>query len=84
MDPEVWQEIIKTLAGKVPEMVVFLFLVGVFMRAQRNMVREFVRYMQSRDDQFEEVMNENTDALRENTKVLGAALHVLDMEKNSG
>ncbi len=80
MDPEVWQEIIKTLAGKVPEMVVFLFLVGVFMRAQRNMVREFVAYMKSRDEQFEEVMNENTDALRENTKVLGAALHVLELD----
>ena len=28
------------------------------------------------------VMNENTDAMRENTKVLGAALHVLEIEED--
>jgi hypothetical protein len=73
----VWSEILVALAAKVPDLVVFLMLVYVFMRAQKNMVREFVGYMASKDEQFEAVLEENTKALNENTKALGAALHVL-------
>ncbi len=80
MDPQMWQDVLVALVGKVPEMVVFLFLVWVFMRAQRSMVREFVSYMKSKDEELATVMDENTNALRENTKVLGAALHVLELD----
>lgn len=74
----VWGEIVTALAAKVPEMVVFLLLVGVFMRAQKNMVKEFTNYMASKDEQFEGVIEQNTQALRENTKALGVAMHFLE------
>ena len=74
----VWSEILVALTAKVPDLVVFLMLVYVFMRAQKNMVKEFVGYMTSKDEQFESVLEKNTKALNENTKCLGAALHVIE------
>jgi hypothetical protein len=77
MEPAVWNEILLALASKVPDLVVFLLLVFVFQRTQRSMVKEFTSYMTQKDEQFESVLEENTNALNENNRVLGAALHVI-------
>jgi Na+-transporting methylmalonyl-CoA/oxaloacetate decarboxylase gamma subunit len=75
-----WNEILVTLAGKAPDLVVFLILVWVFMRSQKNIVSEFVGYMRDKDEEMESVLQENTEALRENTRVIGAAMHALESE----
>ena len=70
--------ILESLANKVPEMVVFLILGIAFHRNQAKTVSAFTGYLRSRDDQYEAVIGRNTDALEDNSRALGAALHVIE------
>lgn len=64
-----------------PELLVFLILVFVFMRAQNNIVKEFTGYMKGKDEEIEVTIKDNTSVIRENTKVLGAALRLIEEDK---
>lgn len=75
MTTEVWIE----LAKAVPNLVVFTVLVIVFMRGQRNLSTNFLTYMKHQDDELMElsargskVIEENSDIIRDNSKILGA------------
>jgi 1,4-dihydroxy-2-naphthoate octaprenyltransferase len=65
----------------VPELLVFLILVFVFMRAQNNIVKEFTGYMKGKDEEIEVTIKDNTSVIRENTKVLGAALRLIEEDE---
>ena len=69
------------MASHVPELLVFLILVFVFMRAQNNIVKEFTGYMKGKDEEIEVTIKENTSVIRENTKVLGAALRLIEEDE---
>ena len=64
-----------------PELLVFLILVFVFMRAQNNIVKEFTGYMKGKDEEIEVAIKDNTSVIRENTKVLGAALRLIEEDE---
>lgn len=64
-----------------PELLVFLILVFVFMRAQNNIVKEFTGYMKGKDEEIEVTIKDNTSVIRENTKVLGAALRLIEEDE---
>ena len=69
------------MASHVPELLVFLILVFVFMRAQNNIVKEFTGYMKGKDEEIEVTIKDNTSVIRENTKVLGAALRLIEEDE---
>ena len=64
-----------------PELLVILILVFVFMRAQNNIVKEFTGYMKGKDEEIEVTIKDNTSVIRENTKVLGAALRLIEEDE---
>ena len=64
-----------------PELLVFLILVFVFMRALNNIVKEFTGYMKGKDEEIEVTIKDNTSVIRENTKVLGAALRLIEEDE---
>jgi 1,4-dihydroxy-2-naphthoate octaprenyltransferase len=75
---ETWTDILPALAAKVPELVIFLILTTVFMRAQKALANSFTDYMKQKDSLVDEVIDTNSDVIRENTKVLAVALHVME------
>lgn len=72
------ESVLLALASHVPELLIFLLLTYVFMRSQQNIVREFTSYMRKKDGEIDETIQKNSGVIRENTKVLGAALRVFE------
>jgi hypothetical protein len=72
------EQLLTTLATAAPNLVVFVILVIVFLRGQTAAAVRFDTYMRSRDENYDKVVNVNTEVIKENSKMLGAAIQVLE------
>lgn len=78
-----YAKVLESLAGQVPNLVVFLFLVFIFLRGQTKAADRFDLYMRSRDENYDTVVNKNTEVIMDNSKALGAVTLVLEQHAKS-
>lgn len=71
------EQVIQSLAESVPNLVVFVALVVFFLRGQKSAADRFDVYMRSRDEKYDVVVSENTDVIKENSKILGQVIEVI-------